>query len=78
MALLLVQNISPKIAVIGAYPPQCAADIPPFLVPSNTGMPSNRNETLSWFLNVPYLPYTSSVGGAERTWASEDECRKLD
>jgi hypothetical protein len=28
---------------------------------------SNRNETLSWFLDVPYLAYTSSVGGAEQT-----------
>jgi hypothetical protein len=28
---------------------------------------SNRNETLSWFLDVPYLLYTSSVGGAEQT-----------
>jgi hypothetical protein len=28
---------------------------------------SNRNQTRSWFLDVPYLPYTSSVGGAEQT-----------
>jgi hypothetical protein len=39
---------------------------------------SHWNETRSWFLDVPYLPYTSCVGGAEQTWASEDKCRKLD